>query len=202
MSAATALAPRRRSATACAICAGMVRRSGSAVPAGSVSLVRRRRRQSVPTRAAIAGGFPEATSRLCRTWSGCRIRRRKRDRSRALRSPQHQWQDHPHPPGRHVPSSVGDADAQVREPRWAGYTTISKRIPAAPLDPVRDRETFMNVNVFNRIIARTDAHAKNYSMLLGAQGEARLAPLTTSLPLCRISTRERSRLTCPTLDWR
>ncbi|MER9937242.1 type II toxin-antitoxin system HipA family toxin [Mesorhizobium sp. M0088] len=58
-----------------------------------------------------------------------------------------------------------------------GITTISKTVLSASLDPIRDRQTFMAANVFNWIIAGTDAHAKNYSMLLGAQGEARLAPL-------------------------
>lgn len=58
-----------------------------------------------------------------------------------------------------------------------GITTISNKVLSASLDPVRDRQTFMAANVFNWIIAGTDAHAKNYSMLLGAQGEARLAPL-------------------------
>lgn len=57
-----------------------------------------------------------------------------------------------------------------------GITTISNRVLPASLDPVRDRQTFMAANVFNWIIAGTDAHAKNYAMLLGAQGEARLAP--------------------------
>ncbi|MER9436394.1 type II toxin-antitoxin system HipA family toxin [Mesorhizobium sp. M0618] len=58
-----------------------------------------------------------------------------------------------------------------------GITTISKTVLSASLDPIRDRQTFLAANVFNWIIAGTDAHAKNYSMLLGAQGEARLAPL-------------------------
>jgi len=47
---------------------------------------------------------------------------------------------------------------------------------SASNDPTRDRHAFMQANIFNWIIGGTDAHAKNYSMLLGAQGEARLAP--------------------------
>ncbi|MCX8570835.1 type II toxin-antitoxin system HipA family toxin [Aminobacter sp. MET-1] len=58
-----------------------------------------------------------------------------------------------------------------------GVTTISNKVISASLNPVGDRQSFMAANVFNWIIAGTDAHAKNYSMLLGAQGEARLAPL-------------------------
>lgn len=58
-----------------------------------------------------------------------------------------------------------------------GIATISNHVLSASMDPVRDRQTFMEANVFNWVIGGTDAHAKNYSMLLGAQGEARLAPL-------------------------
>ena len=58
-----------------------------------------------------------------------------------------------------------------------GIVTISNKVLAASLDPTGDREAFMAANVFNFVIGGTDAHAKNYSMLLGANGEARLAPL-------------------------
>lgn len=58
-----------------------------------------------------------------------------------------------------------------------GIAPISNMVLSASLEPVKDRQTFMAANVFNWIIGGTDAHAKNYSMLLGAQGEARLAPL-------------------------
>lgn len=58
-----------------------------------------------------------------------------------------------------------------------GVVTISNKVLPASNDPVRDRQTFMKANIFNWVIGGTDAHAKNYSMLLGAQGEARLAPL-------------------------
>ena len=58
-----------------------------------------------------------------------------------------------------------------------GITTISNKVLSASLNPTEDRQTFMAANIFNWIIGGTDAHAKNYSMLLGARGEARLAPL-------------------------
>ena len=58
-----------------------------------------------------------------------------------------------------------------------GVVTISNKVLSASNDPVRDRQTFMKANIFNWVIGGTDAHAKNYSMLLGAQSEARLAPL-------------------------
>lgn len=40
-----------------------------------------------------------------------------------------------------------------------------------------DVTTFLNSIVYNWIIAGTDAHAKNYSVLIGAGGRVRLAPL-------------------------
>lgn len=41
----------------------------------------------------------------------------------------------------------------------------------------RDREKFLRAQVFNFLIGGTDAHAKNFSILLGDQGRVRLAPL-------------------------
>lgn len=41
----------------------------------------------------------------------------------------------------------------------------------------RDRESFLRAQIFNFLIGGTDAHAKNYSVLLGEQGSVRLAPL-------------------------
>lgn len=43
--------------------------------------------------------------------------------------------------------------------------------------PIEDRQRFMQAVAFNYLILGTDAHAKNYSLLLGAQGQVRLAPL-------------------------
>lgn len=40
-----------------------------------------------------------------------------------------------------------------------------------------DIETFLNALIFNWLIAGTDAHAKNYSVLIGGRGLVRLAPL-------------------------
>ena len=58
-----------------------------------------------------------------------------------------------------------------------GVVTISNKVLSASNDPVRDRQAFMEANIFNWVIGGTDAHAKNYAMLLGARSEARLAPL-------------------------
>ena len=44
----------------------------------------------------------------------------------------------------------------------------------APLEDVR---TFLDAIIFEWLTAGTDAHAKNYSLLIGSGGKARLAPL-------------------------
>jgi serine/threonine-protein kinase HipA len=43
--------------------------------------------------------------------------------------------------------------------------------------PQEDVQRFVDAPAFNWLIAGTDAHAKNYSLLIGAEGRARLAPL-------------------------
>lgn len=43
--------------------------------------------------------------------------------------------------------------------------------------PQEDVQRFVDALVFNWLIAGTDAHAKNYAVLIGAEGRARLAPL-------------------------
>lgn len=43
--------------------------------------------------------------------------------------------------------------------------------------PDEDTQMFLDVIAFNWIIAGTDAHAKNYSVLIGSGGSVRLAPL-------------------------
>ena len=44
-------------------------------------------------------------------------------------------------------------------------------------DATRDRESFMRAQIFNFLIGGTDAHAKNFSILLDEGSEVRLAPL-------------------------
>jgi len=43
--------------------------------------------------------------------------------------------------------------------------------------PESDVDRFLQANIFNWLIGRTDAHAKNYSLLIGAGDQVRLAPL-------------------------
>lgn len=47
----------------------------------------------------------------------------------------------------------------------------------ASSEPARDRAAFMQAQVFNFLVGGTDAHAKNFSILLGAGGAIRFAPL-------------------------
>lgn len=53
-------------------------------------------------------------------------------------------------------------------------TTLIRRVSASP---ELDVERFLKANMFNWLIGGTDAHAKNYSLLIGAGDEIRLAPL-------------------------
>jgi serine/threonine-protein kinase HipA len=44
-------------------------------------------------------------------------------------------------------------------------------------NPNTDVDRFLDANAFNWLIGGTDAHAKNYSLLIGAGDEVRLSPL-------------------------
>ena len=58
-----------------------------------------------------------------------------------------------------------------------GCAAISDAIRTHSGEPEEDTWTFVRAIMLNWIIGGTDAHAKNFSMLIGAQGRARLAPL-------------------------
>jgi serine/threonine-protein kinase HipA len=59
-------------------------------------------------------------------------------------------------------------------PGIAQIVTLIRRVSA---EPDVDVERFLKANIFNWLIGGTDAHAKNYSFLIGAGDEIRLAPL-------------------------
>lgn len=59
-------------------------------------------------------------------------------------------------------------------PGIAQIVTLIRRVSSAP---EVDVDRFLQANMFNWLIGGTDAHAKNYSFLIGAGDEARLAPL-------------------------
>jgi serine/threonine-protein kinase HipA len=58
-----------------------------------------------------------------------------------------------------------------------GIREIVELIRTFSGNPVEDVATFMDSIVFNWVIVGTDAHAKNYALLIGAGGRVRLAPL-------------------------
>jgi len=58
-----------------------------------------------------------------------------------------------------------------------GARAIVELLRAQSSDPEQDVTSFVDALVFNWLIAGTDAHAKNYSLLLGGQGTVRFAPL-------------------------
>lgn len=58
-----------------------------------------------------------------------------------------------------------------------GCAEISEAIRTHSGEPEEDAWTFARAIMLNWIIGGTDAHAKNFSMLIGAGGRARLAPL-------------------------
>jgi serine/threonine-protein kinase HipA len=59
-------------------------------------------------------------------------------------------------------------------PTIAQIVTLIRRVSA---EPEADVERFLKANIFNWLIGGTDAHAKNYSLLIGSGDEVRLAPL-------------------------
>jgi serine/threonine-protein kinase HipA len=59
-------------------------------------------------------------------------------------------------------------------PGIAEIVTLLRRVSA---NPDSDVDLFVQANAFNWFIGGTDAHAKNYSLLIGAGDEMRLAPL-------------------------
>jgi serine/threonine-protein kinase HipA len=69
-------------------------------------------------------------------------------------------------PGKKYQEDGGPGIAQV--------VTLLRRVSS---EPGVDVDRFLRANMFNWLIGGTDAHAKNYSLLIGAGDEVRLAPL-------------------------
>ncbi len=85
------------------------------------------------------------------------------------------------PPGRKYQSDGGPSPNQV-----------AALLRAHSSDAVADVTTFVDALAFNWLIGGTDAHAKNYSILLGARRQARLAPLydlASALPYPELDAR-------------
>jgi serine/threonine-protein kinase HipA len=58
-----------------------------------------------------------------------------------------------------------------------GIQKILELLREQSSNPEEDAQSFLDAIAFNWLIAGTDAHAKNYSLLLGQSGVVRLAPL-------------------------
>ena len=58
-----------------------------------------------------------------------------------------------------------------------GVREITELLTTFSTAPVEDIKTFVGTIAFNWLVAGTDAHAKNYALLLGSESRIRLAPL-------------------------
>lgn len=66
---------------------------------------------------------------------------------------------------------------KYQEEGGPGITTIITLTRRVSADPQVDVDRFLQANILNWLIGGTDAHAKNYSLLIGAADEIRLTPL-------------------------
>jgi serine/threonine-protein kinase HipA len=66
---------------------------------------------------------------------------------------------------------------KYQEEGGPGIAAIVSLIRRVSSDPETDVDRFLRANMLNWLIGGTDAHAKNYSLLVGAADEIRLAPL-------------------------
>jgi serine/threonine-protein kinase HipA len=66
---------------------------------------------------------------------------------------------------------------KYQEDGGPGIAQVLTLIRGVSSDPDADIDRFLQANMFNWLIGGTDAHAKNYSLLIGAGDEIRLAPL-------------------------
>ena len=74
---------------------------------------------------------------------------------------------------------------KYQESRGSGVETIVRLIRDVSTANTEDVWRFIDANILNYLIGGTDAHAKNYSLLLGANRQVRLSPLydvSTQLP--------------------
>ena len=93
----------------------------------------------------------------------------------------------PPAPGTELPQRIHQEDAcqalglmptrKYQEDGGPGIQQITALIRRVSVNPEIDVERFIKANMFNWLIGGTDAHAKNYSFLIDAGDEIRLAPL-------------------------
>ncbi len=58
-----------------------------------------------------------------------------------------------------------------------GANEVLKLLGSYSISPIEDKSMFVNALALNWLVGGSDAHAKNYSVLIGSGGEVRLAPL-------------------------
>ena len=58
-----------------------------------------------------------------------------------------------------------------------GANEVVKLLGSYSISPIEDKSMFVNALALNWLVGGSDAHAKNYSVLIGSGGEVRLAPL-------------------------
>lgn len=93
----------------------------------------------------------------------------------------------PPAPGTQLPRRIHQEDMcqalgliptrKYQEDGGPGIPQITSLIRRVSASPEVDVERFVKANMLNWLIGGTDAHAKNYSLLIGAGDEIRLAPL-------------------------
>ncbi len=66
---------------------------------------------------------------------------------------------------------------KYQEDGGPGIAEIVRRIRSVSTNPDVDVDRFLKANIFNWFIGGTDAHAKNYALLIDAGDEVRFAPL-------------------------
>ena len=109
----------------------------------------------------------------CHRVSGCRFQDyafsgRSRHCRRALRSNPDRRRSAARSSGRHVPSACHSSGPQIRERRRAWHPRHRRTPENHSSSPAEDIRTFLDSVAYNWLVAGTDAHAKNYSLLIGA----------------------------------
>ena len=77
----------------------------------------------------------------------------------------------------HQACGVPSESIYQREGRGHSVRRLARLLADHSVDRDTDRQRFFDALVFNWVVCSIDAHAKNYSLLIGPRGNARLAPL-------------------------
>jgi len=76
--------------------------------------------------------------------------------------------------------ACGKPDQPIYQDEYGGghsVARLARLLADHSIDRDADRQRFFDALAYNWIVCNTDAHAKNYSLLIGPRGAARLAPL-------------------------